>query len=203
MTTAEIKAIPATYNGIKFRSRTEARWAVFFDALGVRWEYEHEGYQLPSGWYLPDFWLPEVNGGIFVEIKPEREATREEIRKLFEVVVATRLPAVMFHGSPGDGHAGHVNTEAFNLRDGAGTIVRWSKQDDEAYEDWPHLFCACPRCGKIGIQYGWKSERICAHEWSAKGWAPGPMTPAECYPGRHRGASVADACQTARARRFW
>lgn len=35
-----IKAIETSYKGYRFRSRTEARWAVFFDALGVRWEYE-------------------------------------------------------------------------------------------------------------------------------------------------------------------
>lgn len=100
MTTAEIKAIPATYNGVQFRSRTEARWAVFFDALGVRWEYEHEGYQLPSGWYLPDFWLPEVNGGIFVEIKPEREPTEREVIVAKELACATGKEVAMMFGAP-------------------------------------------------------------------------------------------------------
>lgn len=53
---AEIKAIETFYNGYRFRSRLEARWAVFFDALGVKYEYEPEGFQLPSGdYYLPDF----------------------------------------------------------------------------------------------------------------------------------------------------
>lgn len=50
-----IKAIETKYKGYNFRSRTEARWAVFFDALGLKWEYEPEGFQLESGWYLPDF----------------------------------------------------------------------------------------------------------------------------------------------------
>ena len=55
-----IKAIETRYKGYRFRSRLEARWAVFFDALGVKWEYEKEGYDLgATGWYLPDFWLPE------------------------------------------------------------------------------------------------------------------------------------------------
>lgn len=54
-----IAAIPAAYNGYRFRSRTEARWAVFLDILNIRWEYEVEGYQLADGLrYLPDFWLP-------------------------------------------------------------------------------------------------------------------------------------------------
>ena len=51
-----IKAIETIYNGYRFRSRLEARWAVFFDALGVDYEYEPEGFNLPNGGrYLPDF----------------------------------------------------------------------------------------------------------------------------------------------------
>jgi hypothetical protein len=51
-----VKAIETVYNGYRFRSRLEARWAVFFDALGVEYEYEPEGFELPSGRrYLPDF----------------------------------------------------------------------------------------------------------------------------------------------------
>ena len=51
-----MKAIETMYNGYRFRSRLEARWAVFFDALGVKYEYEPEGFLLPSGkCYLPDF----------------------------------------------------------------------------------------------------------------------------------------------------
>lgn len=49
------QAIPTRYAGYHFRSRLEARWAVFFDALGWEWEYEPEGFDLPSGRYLPDF----------------------------------------------------------------------------------------------------------------------------------------------------
>ena len=51
-----IKPIETVYNGYRFRSRLEARWAVFFDALKVNYEYEPEGFELPSGnYYLPDF----------------------------------------------------------------------------------------------------------------------------------------------------
>ena len=54
----KIKAIQTEYRGYLFRSRLEARWAVFFDACGVEYEYEPEGYDLGSGlMYLPDFLL--------------------------------------------------------------------------------------------------------------------------------------------------
>ena len=53
---AFIQNIETDYGGYRFRSRLEARWAVFFDALGVEYEYEPEGFELPSGRrYLPDF----------------------------------------------------------------------------------------------------------------------------------------------------
>lgn len=63
-----IKPIETVYNGYRFRSRLEARWAVFFDQLGIKNEYEKEGFDLGElGWYLPDFWLPE--SGWFIEVK--------------------------------------------------------------------------------------------------------------------------------------
>ncbi len=53
-----MKAIETEYKGYKFRSRLEARWAVFFDIMGIRWEYESEGIVLSNGTpYFPDFYL--------------------------------------------------------------------------------------------------------------------------------------------------
>lgn len=65
----EIKAIETEYNGYRFRSRLEARWAVFFDVANISYKYETEGYVLQDGTkYLPDFYLPDFD--LFVEIKP-------------------------------------------------------------------------------------------------------------------------------------
>lgn len=89
----DIKPIETVYKGYKFRSRLEARWAVFFDALEIRWEYEPEGYRIgphclepdqegmcpdyrpyPETYecmhrrmYLPDFRLPDQKS--WVEVK--------------------------------------------------------------------------------------------------------------------------------------
>ena len=66
-----MKAIETKYKGYRFRSRLEARWAVFFDALGLQWEYEPEGFDLgEAGWYLPDFRIDNKElGVIYVEVK--------------------------------------------------------------------------------------------------------------------------------------
>ena len=41
-----MKARETNYRGCRFRSRIEARWAVFFDTLGIKWWYEPEGFSL-------------------------------------------------------------------------------------------------------------------------------------------------------------
>ena len=65
-----MQAIQTEYNGYKFRSRLEARWAVFFDMLKVRYQYEPQGYVLADGKkYLPDFYLNDFD--TYVEIKSD------------------------------------------------------------------------------------------------------------------------------------
>ena len=65
----ELRPIDTDYKGYRFRSRLEARWAVFFDAMDVKYDYEPEGFQVgDSDAYLPDFYLPDLR--TYVEIKP-------------------------------------------------------------------------------------------------------------------------------------
>ena len=73
-----MQAIETVYNGYRFRSRLEARWAVFFDAANIPYVYEPEGIQFKDGTrYLPDFYLPWFNA--YVEIKPITITEEEEI----------------------------------------------------------------------------------------------------------------------------
>ncbi len=81
-----LKAIETEYKGYRFRSRLEARWAVFFDACHVRWEYEPEGFVLPNGqYYLPDFLLHGVEGraagDLYVEVKGKM--TESDAEKIY------------------------------------------------------------------------------------------------------------------------
>lgn len=62
------RSIQTSYKGYLFRSRLEARWAVFFDAVDAVWSYEPCGYDLSDNVrYLPDFYLPDLD--MFVEVK--------------------------------------------------------------------------------------------------------------------------------------
>lgn len=93
-----MKAIETRYKGYRFRSRLEARWAVFFDALGVKWEFEREGFRFCNGkQYLPDFWLPEYR--LFVEVKPFAPLPGEE-EKAVELLQGSGAPVFITQGDP-------------------------------------------------------------------------------------------------------
>ena len=91
-----MKAIDTHYQGHRFRSRLEARWAVVFDELGLQWQYEPQGYELehritrePGTFnYLPDFFLPEVS--VWVEVKGELDLGG--YRRLLDAAAALSAP---------------------------------------------------------------------------------------------------------------
>ena len=91
------KAIETIYNGYKFRSRLEARYAVLFEHLDLSFEYEPEGFDLGDGvWYLPDFC---IDGSLWIEIKPPL-TNGEGIEKAEKFVMATGMPLAICWGSP-------------------------------------------------------------------------------------------------------
>lgn len=92
-----IKAIETVYKGYKFRSRLEARWAVFFDSLGAPWQYETEGFELERVRYLPDFWMPRQD--FWIEIKPT-EPTDEERKKAGLLANQSGKWVDIFYGDP-------------------------------------------------------------------------------------------------------
>lgn len=160
-----IAAIETRYGGCRFRSRLEARWAVAFDHMGIKWEYEPQGFSLPSGPYLPDFWLPEVNGGCYFEVKPDDPNVQQDPR-WDELATLSGRPVFIAFGLPyptsesddsiihgarrPDGHIESLTP----FHDGTGIVAGW---------DNLHSFCTCPTCGKVGIQFEARSERICSH----------------------------------------
>lgn len=100
-----LKAIETKYKGYRFRSRLEARWAVFFDLMGIRYEYEQEGIELSDGTaYLPDFFLLDFN--CYFEVKrlglqgtPEGD---EAIRKISDGQWVNEWSGIICFGDPVD-----------------------------------------------------------------------------------------------------
>lgn len=109
-----LKAIETQYNGYRFRSRLEARWAVFFDKAGIKYQYEPEGFEV-EGYdgevyrYLPDFYLPEI--GIYAEVKPSADMLLNDADKIAFMIdwegplsdgllILGQIPNVSLEGMP-------------------------------------------------------------------------------------------------------
>jgi hypothetical protein len=153
------KSIQTEYQGILFRSRAEARWAVFLNALGVRWEYEREGYDLNGIRYLPDFWLPEL--GCWYEIKGD-DPNDLDCEKSHRLARHTGKPCFITFNEITLPHSdqGPPRCHAF-----------FPQNDGRCgYADIDYVWCECLDCGKFGIEYmGYSNRMPCKARHNAPG----------------------------------
>lgn len=160
-----IQALPTTYSGCRFRSRAEARWAVFFDHLDLKWEYEPEGYALDSGPYLPDFFLRDLDS--FYEVKGTTP-TVEEDAKASDLCHVTKKRVYLAVGSPrppGVPRRGRLFDDAFALYTPPNDLSVFFLCDDGMPGwDTDHRWCECAVCGLVGIQFqGFADQLPCEH----------------------------------------
>ena len=92
-----IQAIQTLYKGFRFRSRLEARWAVFLDELKADWTYEPEGFDLEGTWYLPDFLVKDWN--VWIEVKGS-VPTDDEKEKCQLLAAASGKRVLLLIGEP-------------------------------------------------------------------------------------------------------
>lgn len=81
-----MKAIETKWKGYHFRSRLEARWAVFFNHLGLNWQYEPEGFEKDGEKYLPDFRVEFGAKTYWAEVKGDKDWLRNERAKLVNML---------------------------------------------------------------------------------------------------------------------
>jgi hypothetical protein len=93
----KLRTIPQKHGGTIYRSRTEARWAEFFRITFTPFEYEPEGYQLGSAWYVPDFLLTEAEA--FFEVKGG-SPTLPERHKAWTLARQSEKPVLIACGNP-------------------------------------------------------------------------------------------------------
>jgi hypothetical protein len=118
----DVKPIETTYKGYRFRSRLEARWAIFFDTLDLAWQYEPEGFELKTGArYLPDFKLLGTRQvpDIYVEVKACAPFPPGDARKLWDFSSELRLQGgdgglLILVGTPGDAEGSAFMDGVFN-----------------------------------------------------------------------------------------
>lgn len=85
------------HNGYKLRSYTELMWVKVMEAAEIFYLYEPELVRVDDGFYLPDFWLPNV--GVYLEVKGQAP-TREEIQKADAVMARTGREVFFLVGLP-------------------------------------------------------------------------------------------------------
>jgi hypothetical protein len=147
-----MKAIETTYSGIRFRSKTEAKWALFMDIIGCKWIYEPEGYNLGDGvFYCPDFYLPDIDA--FLEIKPIiagfESPTHQFVRATKKTIYTMRgTPCHWRDREPDDREMLMFMPDEDSLD---GIYVGWDNSQE---------FCICPHCRKVGIEYDGRTDRI-------------------------------------------
>ena len=127
-----LRAIPTYYDGHHFRSRLEARWALFFNFIGIPWEFEPQGFAVGDAGFLPDFWLPSLR--TWFEAKPDLGAIPDDeiralIAKIDGFVGASDQSIVVAFGSLRDGNRAEITNSVATGRDvewgRCGTCLAW------------------------------------------------------------------------------
>lgn len=133
-----IEAIETRYKGYRFRSRLEARWAVFFDAMGCDWSYETEGFLLPNGErYLPDFIVRTPDFNMLYEVKPKNKKSDSKFSNFCyylhssDEICLDRISsfaAVLLSGDPVDYYKLDEEKDALGFCIGCGTVEGGSSE---------------------------------------------------------------------------
>lgn len=132
------------FDGHLYKSRLEARWAVFFKHIGLPYLYEVETFDLDGTTYTPDFLLPTLN--LWVETKGDLvsdEAGIAMINKCERLAVQSQRPALLVFHDPLDSRCALFS-------------VRGRMFSDAGFQ-------ACPTCGRatVGVRTSTGLHTLC------------------------------------------
>lgn len=127
-----LRALPTIYEGQRFRSRLEARWSIYLDALSVPFQYEAEALEMDGLVYVPDFFLPSFPA--WLEIKGEIKSDEAGLLIMRKAASLARL-------------SGHPVILAFNdpLDQRCAVFGRKGQMYAGSY------FTICPACGALCV----------------------------------------------------
>lgn len=107
--------IDTLYNGYTFRTRLEARWAVFFDVIGMKYDYDVESFELNDGTIIhPNFYIHDWGPHLYKD-EPEdspmrvgswvqifvHEVNEEELKNATFLCSETNKPVFLIWGNVG------------------------------------------------------------------------------------------------------
>lgn len=144
-----MKAKKTFYKNFYFRSKLEAKWAVFFNLCGIEWDYEPEAFTDKSGvQYTPDFYLPNVtlrgqSKGVYLEIKPYDYETNERYQRIiYEAMDGKSL--ILLCGDP---------VRAIIDIDKYDPIITNKNEQISPFWDNEMVFMLCSDCGKSKFEF--------------------------------------------------
>ena len=130
-----VKTESGRFDGINFRSMSEARFALFLDKNGIKAEYE----PISTGTYIPDF----ISGNVAIEIKPL--AFLHEANKMLS----------LFKSLPNIKYLLVIDSNGYGYR-----VMKYFDSDPE-YQGWQFaeddftdsVIMKCPSCCHV-VHYG-------------------------------------------------
>lgn len=132
-----IQPIETRYAGHHFRSRLEARWAVFMDHLNIPWQYEPQGYKIDGKNYLPDFLVwPDTDAAFWLEIKG-KFPSQDELAKARGLAQGTGIRAYVYwmKPEPPAPDLSHLTHDEYSGFDRGGYV--WT--DEDGWREYPTL----------------------------------------------------------------
>lgn len=138
-----MKPIPTTYKGRTYRSRLEARWALFYERLNFNVVYEPFTIENNDLSYTPDFWVLrgfENTIPVLIEIKPIAP-NKEYIEYLCQIHDPEKSDILICIGDP-------------NLTQPKGIWIQGVKTKEgkkETHINFGFVGFRCPKCGRYTI----------------------------------------------------
>lgn len=163
-----MEAKKTLYNNTLFRSKLEAKWAVFFDKCFIKYTYEPEAFLCSDNkQYTPDFFLPEaalrtghefdcktqdfikMSLGVYIEIKPLGYVCDEDYKKRISEAIHPS-PLILLVGDP----VSAINEN--QVRDQENRNEQLSP-----YWDNCMVLMYCKNCGKVKFEFDEGNYYIC------------------------------------------
>ncbi len=161
-----------TYKDCYYTTKLEAKWAVFFDNLNIKYDYEPRRKNVLSGKvYIPKFYLHKYD--IFADIHPQKKETAE-LEK--EYKFATQNNLLIIFGEPAiDGYvvkyigdsfsddvpSPYMDNAVFAMGRRTDCLYLVENEEEEIeYTEICNSFCSDPRCTVRQPQKHHKLENV-------------------------------------------
>lgn len=143
-----ITSIPTSYNGHRFHSRLEARWAIFLDSLGIPCEYEPEYFVAGNGVrFAPSFWLPDQECWMDVGRYPYRDDQMDDAATAVASETGKQVYVFCRSITPLDARE---PTRNGLIHVPAAYAIRFY---GDGKKSAPFMWCRCPICDRLEMKH--------------------------------------------------